>query len=1160
MKYTLFFSYQSDTKHEFTFIKYVLEEYVKNSLTSKGIDLKIDYGMRDVAGNPDLLKIMLEKGEKCDIFLADLTYVTNFTNANGDTKNLPNPNVMLELGHAWNFHGNNHTIFIQNKSKGSAKDLPVDLKGFRFPISYKLNDGVSEQKMKVVGENLSVHLTDAIEAVVNSIEAGNKTKYLPFEKFTLCQLHNNSEKFIETKYFEQFSKKIADSLVSNQFVFITGENRCGKSRMIKEFISRAFLQQKLNDILYCKYTQTNTAQLCKRLNELIKQELRRDTVLILDNCNDSIAKEVQSILSSFQHKCIFIMESASSSGSASIKIDPKEYIIEMIANIAPGRESELVEKCGYNPEYIIRTINNQPYTPNTYNTDSDSTTLLSYISLFSKVGFNENLQNEFAHICHLSTLEINKGCSIVKQLTNKGYIISQGGFIFIDSDVVANEYATKMWQQNLADDLSFDELIDKGYLALWFINRQIQVALHNSKCNSFLTDIIKKNLRDISFVDSGLGEYITLRLAELYPKEVLISLEILCNKNKNYGFQKIHGPLWALDKIVRQKGLFDRAITLLLNLQDGALYNKTNIKNIVSDHFKRISYDYNPNVDIESFKKIYKNGHIEIVKDVYSSIFNVGYKILLYEQVQYLKDMFLFLIQIRVENVDWANNIIVKNVLAARHLDISRQVFSEIRSIAEENEVDLNVAEVLSNKIRWASIEDRKSIKALLKSISERNFRTMLYNNVVLFKSDGIPNKDILKSAMNDVATEILQRKGLEKDIDILLRGGRKYDVNCLWFGDAIGQQYENFDKLITKCLDLYRVIPITEHSYGFIIGMFHKYALEDENMSIYKQKRDELLEYPEFIDIAISLSNSCENTICDLRNFEKALIKNLMPLIKLNDLYSISLSDSEYCLFATELIKQSKEGADTGILFLDRARNNNEKIDISNCLQEVVNLYNYWDTPDCNYDSPYSKLIDLLIYSLNTHPNDSLAKSIIISMVKWSNSQYFNNNCSLVDLFRILIKKYQSFFLECILNDDSFETYRNKHNLEELFKFQHEADDDVYLKWCDENGSPAVSFIASFIQILKEKDTGNFVWTDGVKTLMNKHCNDSYVLNNISTRLFNGEVGIAKYSGLKNIYELLIDDENETIRLWATEQSENMDEYIKREEEKIEVESIWNK
>ena len=247
--------------------------------------------------------------------------------------------------------------------------------------------------------------------------------------------------------------------------------------------------------------------------------------------------------------------------------------------------------------------------------------------------------------------------------------------------------------------------------------------------------------------------------------------------------------------------------------------------------------------------------------------------------------------------------------------------------------------------------------------------------------------------------------------------------------------------------------------------------------------------------------------------------------------------------------------------MLLDRGRNIHKEIDISSCIEEIVNRYNYWEASDCSYDSTYSKLIELLIYALNTHPTDSLAKVIIISMVNGANSQYFNNNYSLVDLFKILIKKYQMLFLEHILPviiDDSFETYRKRHNLKELFKFQHTADSDVYLRWCEENGLSAAKFVAYFIPLLKE-DNGNMIWTTEAKKLMNTY-NDHFVLSIISTRLFNGEVSIAKYERLKNVYGLLSDDDNSTIRLWAIEQFENMERYIQREKDQSEVRRTWYK
>lgn len=263
----------------------------------------------------------------------------------------------------------------------------------------------------------------------------------------------------------------------------------------------------------------------------------------------------------------------------------------------------------------------------------------------------------------------------------------------------------------------------------------------------------------------------------------------------------------------------------MLKLREGNHCDSINITDVVAKYFSRISYDYNPNVSLEAFKIVYDTGHLDIVKNVYSTIFNVGYKDLSGEQLQYLKDMFLYLISIRSKNEEWANNIIIENILAARPLKISRQIFPEIRTIVEQDDYkDTNIADVLSNKIRWASPNDKKSIKALLKSISDKDFRMMLYNKIVLYKSNNIPTREELKSAMNEITSKIIKTKNWEDYIDILLRGGRKGDANCLWFGYGVSQQYDKCEELISRCLDLYKIIPLDDQSYGFFMGLSHIY------------------------------------------------------------------------------------------------------------------------------------------------------------------------------------------------------------------------------------------------------------------------------------------------------------------------------------------------
>lgn len=558
-QYKLFFSYQSDTKHEFKFIKSILDNEIKTALSAIEIDLIVDIGMRDVAGNPELLNTMLTKGKKCDIFLADLTYVTDFINSDGNPKYVPNPNVMLELGHAWNHHKNNHTIFIQNKANGKAEDLPVDLKGFRFPISYELNDKANPSEKSTVKKELAKDLIKAIQTAVASIEEDDKTIFLPFEKFAYCSLQKTHNKyaFIKTDYSDGVINELNNKLSIDNAAILSGKIGCGKSRIVKEFVCQNFSQQQQNDIFYCKLSQTSKNELFNKVKRL-KNELTRDSYFIIDKCDDATLTELIEILCTTKHKVIAISEK--SDKNEQIKIDAKAYISKIIEIKAPDKCSKLSDSYITDIHHILALLNNETYQPNTYNVDKDSETLLSYISLFSKIGFIGQFEDEFSHLCLLFKQDLYNSRNIVKRLIKEGYIVSLGGFIFIESDAVAKEYAKRMWGQDLTAEITFEALLEKGNLAEWFINRQIQVESQSSECSLFLKSIIKTKLRNITFVDSNHGKLIIHQLAKRFSKDTLNSLEILCNENKEYKFNEIYGIFWGIEQIIKEKGLFSRAI------------------------------------------------------------------------------------------------------------------------------------------------------------------------------------------------------------------------------------------------------------------------------------------------------------------------------------------------------------------------------------------------------------------------------------------------------------------------------------------------------------------------------------------------------------------------------------------------------------------------
>lgn len=1165
MRYTLFFSYQSDTKDEKSFILSALD-YSKKILEKKDIELNVDHGMKGVPGNPNLLDTMLAKGSDCDIFLADLTCVAEFTNSSGHKKCVPNPNVMLELGHTWHSHGDNHTIFIQNKAKGGPEFLPVDLKGFRFPVSYTLYGTETKGDRQKLRRELGDNLVEAIKAVISSIEIQKEIKYLPFEKFVFWKSRRFNQEFIKTDYFNSISVEIVKRIDQKQNVIISGKEGCGKSRIINEIIKRQYDAQRFNDIFYCTMSQTNVSDLCMKLKKL-RVEQNRPSIFIIDNCSDDIYKQInEEILNESKHQCICIGNTSNDRNN--IKIDHKKYINEIVALTYPRNNKIIIDKFGYSLSQIICEINGNSYDPTKYKgLNENEIRIIERLSLFSKIGYENYFRKEYEDFCSLFRLNPDDFECIIESLIIRDYIIKKGGFIFVEADSVAKEYSKTLWENRLTEKLKFENLVDKGNLSEWFINRQVLVKDVSGECANYLKDIIQNDLRQISFLDTQQGNHITYKLAKIFPKEVLTSLEFVDRDNAGHIYIEIYSIIGAIKIITDTKALFDRAISLLLKLSDRSK-QKVNTRKIIVELFRAGN---NSNANVESLNKIYTTGDVDLINEIYSNLFKIGYKDLPKEQRAYLRDAFLFLISIREHNKNWANNLILEKISAARYLGLAKETFASIRTIAYENDTDFVVAEKLTKQIPWASADDKKSIKRLLKDISEKSGRNMLYQNVILYESNRLLNWEELKAAMKTVAAGLLSKYiDWINCIDVMLKGGRQYDFNAFWFGIAIGQLYKDCDKLIDHCLNLYNTIPQYEQSYDFVAGLFYKFV-EGEDFSVFKQKRDEMLQNEYLVYLGLAMSNKCANSIADLSKIKEALIRHSLSIDNLNKLNLIQLAEQEYTSFSIDLINYNREASDTGIKLLNRALGEFQNINLTECLCTAITRYNYWDAEDSKYEFAYSDLIEMIIKTLEAFPSREFAESIISSMIKNCNSRNFNHNSSIVDLFKVLVEKYQDILLEEIdelLNDSSLENslisgnYWRMKKLLDLFSFGC-GNEQRCMEWCSKskNKVKAAEFVAEFIPLFKYNDANTIEkWTDEALSLMIQYCENSDVLSIISSRLFNGLVSVSKYKRLIQAYSLLSNNPNPNIRLWAIEQAERLENCIKREKDDVQLRGVWDK
>ena len=139
---TVFFSWQSDLSETRNIIRTALDRAVRNLNRTIVLEevLRVDEDTVGVAGWPEITSAILDKIERCEVFVADITPING---PHSDFRLTPNPNVLFELGYALaTGMGRKRIICIVNASYlpgGDLKELPFDVRGSR-PLSFSLED------------------------------------------------------------------------------------------------------------------------------------------------------------------------------------------------------------------------------------------------------------------------------------------------------------------------------------------------------------------------------------------------------------------------------------------------------------------------------------------------------------------------------------------------------------------------------------------------------------------------------------------------------------------------------------------------------------------------------------------------------------------------------------------------------------------------------------------------------------------------------------------------------------------------------------------------------------------------------------------------------------------------------------------------------------
>lgn len=331
-QFNIFFSWQSDIEENRTIIRKGIKEACEKL---NQYDIIIDEATRNVPGSPTIEKTVMDKIKNCDVYIADITPITQ---SNG--KQIPNPNVLIELGYALKCMEVARIIIVAKTSDYQDKDLPFDINHNRigkfdgnkcnldYEIKESINHVLDNGKFQYIRFFNDFHLKQ-------NIDIG---KYLPdvfwedsdFKEYLRCFVNPhtfynkflNEAKKLNFEYYNQVcelkGKNTFDFSVSSFSNNIKGLNFTDASKRIDEIIkylndkllelenqqndSSYFAKSKIKDIAkgfdYCnkriclikgKAGQGKTNIICDLVENVI---LKRDIPFVYLNGNEIDANNI----------------------------------------------------------------------------------------------------------------------------------------------------------------------------------------------------------------------------------------------------------------------------------------------------------------------------------------------------------------------------------------------------------------------------------------------------------------------------------------------------------------------------------------------------------------------------------------------------------------------------------------------------------------------------------------------------------------------------------------------------------------------------------------------------------------------------------------------------------------------------------------------------
>ncbi|MCI9846956.1 hypothetical protein [Flavobacterium pectinovorum] len=1222
MNYKVFFAFQMDVEDKFGkgFIQSAIEIAIAK-FRSEGTNVSLDFGFRKTPGTPLLIDEMLRKSNESDMVIVDLTYTsakeflaaeiigedadsTSIRIPKGDRKLSPNPNVLLETGYAWAKKGTYRTLAVMNEAYGSPSDLPVDLKGFRWGITYNLNESNNENR-KAVRAELAKDFYDAIKAAIHSESDYQRDKWKPL------RLHKDwSPKDYQTVYLptsnikEKIKQLRIDLERTDRPQRIVGPKNSGKTRLAyelyREIDSSLPKVDNLEKILYYDIDGSDYRSIENKLLDL--QTLNQRKIVILDNCPLKIHKKVFNEYFYDSHISLLTISNDEDGEGASHFVDQDfaNEIIEKISNENgnPRNTNFIIENAKGNLRNALAMIGKIPEGSEGFSTDYNEKwnqllgadlgepevlNLLEELSLFTHVGYYDSFQPQSEFLLSQTGIATREDLElIINKLEEIGIVKIAGDFIVLE--VFVEELAFNRLEKLANEDVEqfFTKITEIG-LSKQFSKRLIE--LNKLKGAHHLIEILSVEgglLTKYEFVNSDQGARIIMGLAELEPDKILNALESFLNTKSNEELIEIKEGrrylVWALERLVFRKQTFNGAAKLLYRL---AVAENENIGNNAKSQFIQLFQCVLPATEatlddrIELLNELIQseNGSFNIINAALDrglmvhgftrmggADLQAGEKLQDYnptgaEIFKYWEDIINYVIQL--ESYDVLVNRLNSQIFSGNQ---KAMVDAVEKMLEKKSEIDKNLRQqfdyILSEK-RELPKDIFDKIQELLNKYTKNTIREKLEFMVALApystykgKDGNIINRSEVKA--NEFANEFadLKDKSWMNDLDVLLQ-----DEQRLTFGFAknIANNNPDYSELIETAIQKLEQIPFEKQNISFIEG----YLSGILNQDFIRDTISRFLKNDKVNYHSIKLTRYLLLEINDLEILYPLIEKNPNYAISLQYLSIKTLSEDEILNFIEWLKNIEPYGWWVAIDLCEF--NFKKELDLTD---KVLNLFSKLLQREgvLKGEGTYNafsmrQYVELLRKLEAKGLDDSTVQFLANEVISATKELSLKHENSIEDILEIILKDYWNISWPIIALEMQRNDFYGWYNLKKLLKAYHNFEESKLLDWMDQYPFESPQKIIQFIQF-SVKNQDEEVWSALAMEMFNRFAENDVFLQNLSSVLhsyfWSGSL-VPLFESRINLLEQLLNHPQVKIQEFAKENIIDFEEKIEREKRKDE-------